>query len=93
MHDAQACGITRSLKNDAAAIIAIVALMPDICVASIRKPPAPMKPVHAMILRVRTSFPVRRLMYGVLMPQKSDPSPLKNNGKTAYAALCAGVSL
>ena len=61
MHDAQACGITRSLKNDAAAIIAIVALMPSMRVASIRKLPAPTNPVIAMIFRVRTSSPVSRV--------------------------------
>ena len=57
--------------------------MPGIRVASIRKPPAPMKPVIAMNLRVRASSPVSRVTTGVTSPQKSEPSPLKKSGNTA----------
>ena len=81
MHDAHACGITRSLKKHAVAIIAIVQLMPSMRVAIIRNDPAPMNPVSAMAFRVRTSSPVNPLTNGVTKPQKSDPRPLKKQRK------------
>src|SRR6185369_7226398 len=93
MHDAQACGTTRSLKNAAAAINAIVVFTSGMRAANERKQPAPSKPVHAIHFRVRAVLPVHAVTRLEINPQNSEPIPLNSNGNTAYFALSVLESL
>ena len=93
MHDAQACGTTRSLKNAAAAMNAMVVFTSGMWAATERKTPAPRKPVQAMNFRVRAMLPVQTVTRPATNPQNREPIPLNKSGKTAYFALWVAESL
>src|SRR4051794_17543393 len=91
MQEAHACGMTRSLKNAAAAMNAMVEFTSGMWAASDRKTPAPSSPEHDISLRVRAMLPVQPVTRAEIMPQNRDPMPLKSNGNTAYFALSAAA--
>jgi hypothetical protein len=82
MHDAQELGTTWSLKKHAAAMKAIVYPTVGIRAASISKIPAPAKPVHAMLWRIRCT-PIHRPSRLLKNPQNNEPIPQNSSGKTA----------
>src|SRR5437899_512878 len=86
MQEAHACGITRSLKKDAAAINAMAAFTSGMRAASNKNRPAPRKPALAISLRVRAMLPVHMVMRELAMPQNKEPIPLNRSGITAYLA-------
>ena len=80
MQEAQALGMTQSLKKHAAAMNAMVVLRVVMWLAVVRQTPAMKKPVHAMMRRARVR-PTRRIKKGEMKPEKSEPSPQKKSGK------------
>src|SRR5579872_1697660 len=87
IHVPQEPGITRSLQKLAKPIATMADTGLARCTERMRSRLAPVNPMQAMSFRVRETLLSRRAMGVEIRPQKNDPRPPKNRGRTLRSAL------